>query len=481
LIQRAEVGLLLLAPLLWIAHLRSSLWVDETITYWVIKDGLVETVRRALWFQGQSPLYFILAWIGMTLGGVNEVALRLPSVAAFAGATLLVHCLGRQLVNASTGRAAAILFAYGWFQGYADNARPYALALCAVTGSTVCLVRWLRSGRWRDAMAYIATATLIMYLQPLYAPVLGVHIIMWIEHHRARRTAVSLGTLAWGMATVVILCVPLFVQAAWVIPIRREVSFAAIPPLRDVLVGAVPSFVIGILLVCLRRRIPWNVPLAGSLALWTAMPPLIMYAAARLTDAGIVIPRYLLWVAPGLTCALGAVLALLSPWRRFTVLLIAVVPALLRPAGPLEDWRHTIADARAFIGSSDTPVLSRSGLPQAGMLERLSDPEHAAFVLAPFSFYPSPGRLSPLPYDLDPAAVAYMERVAVPEILAANQAVLIVHDYHFGGRGRLAFQAWFDARLPGFDSREVSRHNNLAVIVYRRTVEGSPAGSAAAR
>jgi len=69
----------------------------------------------------------------------------------------------------------------------------------------------------------------------------------------------------------------------------------------------------------------------------------------------------------------------------------------------------------------------------------------------------------------------------VPEIRAADQAVLIVHDYHFGGRGRLPFQAWFDARLPEFDSREESRHNNLAVIVYRRRVEGSPAGSAAAR
>ena len=41
---------------LWLRPIASSLWMDELVTWWTIKDSLGETVRRSLTYQGTSPL-----------------------------------------------------------------------------------------------------------------------------------------------------------------------------------------------------------------------------------------------------------------------------------------------------------------------------------------------------------------------------------------------------------------------------------------
>ena len=42
---------------LWLLPLSSSLWLDETLTWWVIKDGAGHAIGRAFTYQ-QSPLYY---------------------------------------------------------------------------------------------------------------------------------------------------------------------------------------------------------------------------------------------------------------------------------------------------------------------------------------------------------------------------------------------------------------------------------------
>src|SRR5207253_1569379 len=75
---------------LWVVPIASSLWLDETGTYWVIKDGLAPAIHRSLAIQGQSPLFYLLELGALRLGGLHESTLRVPSVIAMAVASVYV-------------------------------------------------------------------------------------------------------------------------------------------------------------------------------------------------------------------------------------------------------------------------------------------------------------------------------------------------------------------------------------------------------
>ena len=46
------------AAVCWMPHLPSSLWLDETLTYWVVKDGLAEAIDRGVHYQPQPAKYW---------------------------------------------------------------------------------------------------------------------------------------------------------------------------------------------------------------------------------------------------------------------------------------------------------------------------------------------------------------------------------------------------------------------------------------
>src|ERR1041384_6152311 len=71
----------------WWKWAGASFWLDEAITNCVVSDGVESVLRRSLTYQGQSPLYFLMAWCIRASGFHSEVALRLPS-AIFCGLTL---------------------------------------------------------------------------------------------------------------------------------------------------------------------------------------------------------------------------------------------------------------------------------------------------------------------------------------------------------------------------------------------------------
>ena len=96
---------------LWLVPLFSSLWLDELGTYWVVKDGLGDTVHRALTFHGQSPLYYSIVWAARSLGGNSEAVLRLPSLIATAASLVLLYRLARNLISREAARLTVIAFA----------------------------------------------------------------------------------------------------------------------------------------------------------------------------------------------------------------------------------------------------------------------------------------------------------------------------------------------------------------------------------
>ena len=70
----------LVMVVLWIKPMVSSLWTDEFGTWWVINGSAHQVVDRAQAVQGQSPFYYLIAWIMRLLAGRSELWLRFPSL-----------------------------------------------------------------------------------------------------------------------------------------------------------------------------------------------------------------------------------------------------------------------------------------------------------------------------------------------------------------------------------------------------------------
>src|ERR1041385_317741 len=138
---------------LWLLPLKASFWLDETATFWIIKDGLSNLVSRAIYWSGQSPFYYLVAWLALQMGGLQTIVLRMPSIIAMALAAYWLYKLATRLLDAETAPLAVLVFVCLEQVAFAaGDARPYALGLCMLTGSAFLLVRWLDEGRLRDAV-----------------------------------------------------------------------------------------------------------------------------------------------------------------------------------------------------------------------------------------------------------------------------------------------------------------------------------------
>src|SRR5580692_5224836 len=84
---------------LWLGMIGSSFWLDETGTWWIVKDGAADAVRRALFWSGQSPLFYLIEWCSSRLFGLNEIALRIPSVLAMSGAGWFLYRIAERLYD----------------------------------------------------------------------------------------------------------------------------------------------------------------------------------------------------------------------------------------------------------------------------------------------------------------------------------------------------------------------------------------------
>ena len=461
--------LLLIAPLLWLGHIRDSLWLDETITFWVVKDGAWQAVRRALEYQGQSPLYFLTVWLSVAIAGASEWALRLPSLVAFGAATVLVARIGMRLLSAQAGSIAAVVFAYGAFRGIAHDARPYAVAIFFVLASTAALLRWLSSGTTRDAVLYTVMASLVLYSHPLFGLTFAVHLGTVIEYRIRGASVVRTRAVVVSQIVAAVLALPIGIQIAWLWRLRHALWFEPLPSPTYLLAAIAWPVILGGIAWLRRRRSSTSFPV--WLVIWGLVPPVVLYLSSITTQVTVAVGRYAYSSMPARALLAAAMInSFRQPVRVALVLCVVAIGLLSIAAGPLEDWRAAVDVARPLVVSDETPVLVRSGLPQALLTDWLEDPERAENVLAPLSFYRIRGRVLALPYDLN---AAYIERRIVPAIVHADRFVVLAHDVSIRDGKRIGLKAWFDSRLPGFRSTEVARFNTLVVVVYDRVTAAS--------
>lgn len=469
--------------LLWILPLWSSLWLDETITYWVVKDGLPSLFRRSLFYNAQSPAYFVTAWAAVAVGGAKEWVLRIPSILAAAASTVLVYRLGLRFGDREMGALAAVCFANYWLVADAAiTARGYAVGLLVLIGAVLALDRWLDRRRPLDWAVYVILSVLTVYIQPLFAIMFVVHVVHAADRARRGTAAIGWSSAAVTAGAIGLLLVPLVVALPPVWQRRMWMSAASGATFRgwgDIRFALAPLAIVACVAL-LERRLPTHylrgpAPLVLLLC-WAAVPVLMIVAAARWMSPTVLVSRYFLCAAPAI--------ALIMAWairgvrrsriRLVLVTMVAGMSVLGMGIGveQMEDWRGALHAAATATKGQPVPVLVGAGFVEsAGLRWPVEDAEEESYLVSPVAFYRVPGPALPLPYDLGDADTGYLRQVSMILAKEGGPFVLVINTREFFHERSVPFREWLEHALGpmGFSSRPVGRFGTISVVIFERT------------
>ena len=161
---------------------RLGLWGDEGYTALAVKaileHGYPVLPTGGMYLRSISFLY--VDAVAAMIFGLNEFALRLPSVLANLGAIWMTYLLGSRLVGRTVGLITAVMMVFaGWEIEFARHARMYAtfqfLYICSVyvfyrgfiEGNKTC--RWLTAPIWLLTMMVheLGVVLAVLFLVPL--------------------------------------------------------------------------------------------------------------------------------------------------------------------------------------------------------------------------------------------------------------------------------------------------------------------------
>jgi 4-amino-4-deoxy-L-arabinose transferase-like glycosyltransferase len=456
------------------------LWLDELGTWWVVKDGLRDTVDRAYTFQGQSPLYYLIVWTARTLGGNSEIVLRLPSLVSTVGSAVLLYRLVRRLIGPEAARMSVLVFAATGVVAFeASEARPYAIATFALVAATYALVQWLDDSSWRRGIAYVVLAVIVVWLHYMFALALVSHAAYALIRVRRGQTRLALGHLAAVAGLITAGVVPLALQIASLWDRRGSLSIPYEEGISAMLLVLVPAVVSGgLLLGVLLARTQGSVSLSmqearpSSLVLfasWLLVPTVTLFAISDFTPVTLLSPRYFASVTPAGAALAGWAIASIQPAsaRRIVAAVLAIL-SLFAYGGVLkngEDWRGAAAFERIHA-DANTIVLLHPGLIESAQLDWFADPERLSYLTSVVSYYPMVGHVTLMPHALDdPGAHEYLEGLVTSQ-LAASDRFLFITRY-----ADLPYKDWLDGRLgpEGFTSRILDRFGVIYVLEFSRS------------
>ena len=202
--------LLLIAGSLRLINLGGqSLWYDETFTAWVVKLPFKQ-MMQAIQGDVHPPLFYWIEWVVSGLLGNSEAALRLPSAIFGTIAVILLWRVALAVkFEARTAFVAGLIAAV--LPGslyYSQEARMYALLLCALLGALLCAIE----GRWVLYAVCTAVAVYSQNLGLISVAVLNVAVLIvlaWSERGRGISSIIKVFSHpVMAMAVVVALWIP---------------------------------------------------------------------------------------------------------------------------------------------------------------------------------------------------------------------------------------------------------------------------------
>ena len=482
------VILLLCIVRLWIMPLSSSLWVDEMATVFVVHFGPHHPSLKIA-PQVADSIYYFLPWISEKLLGPSEVSYRLSSVVCMGAALIVIARIAARLIH----REAAwfVVFASLTLRGIDDqagDARPYALATLIASAGVLFAIRWLDSGRLRDALGFICAAALLwrvhLILWPFYL-VLTTYVVVRVARRDTpvgpREAMLTLLAIAVSLIPVLPRAIALLREAQAHVIVASPSFHDLLSALKITLVGGVCAA--GIILALCSRWPRENRGVASRSALvlilsWWLIPPLSLFAFSRITGDSVFVSRYLYLALPGAALAATASIAPFIPRDKWKILSAALGAGFLIIAGQWRylvpphhnsDWRAAVAAIDRIVTGPNTPLICPSPFIEARPPVWTPEYQLPGFLYSHLFAYPVRGTVYPFPYETSPEAEAFAIALAGRTLGPSGRFIIYGQN-----RNVLFWRAWFSARpeLTGWQSRRLGPFRDVEVVVF-----DAPSGS----
>ena len=156
---------------IWFIAIRAPLWLDETVSIYLIQGGFAGIMSRQVW--PDAPTYSCLLWLWTKAMGMGEIALRISSILPMLGAVYLLYRAARELFDRDVALIAAIVFCLHPIIIFASiDIRPYAFAALAINSSILALVHLRHNNsNWLAALFGLSAACIVQF-QLLFAVIL---------------------------------------------------------------------------------------------------------------------------------------------------------------------------------------------------------------------------------------------------------------------------------------------------------------------
>ncbi len=175
-----------LVVMLWGVDARPY-WGDEVDTVSAVSRSLPQLARLLGHVDAVHGLYYLLLWPVAQVAGTGDLATRLPSVVAMAGAALGVSVIGRRLRSRRAGLCAGLAFAVlPIVTQQAHDARPYAMVTAAAVLASYLLLRAAADPRPARFAGYGLSLALLGYLEVFGLLIVLAHAITLIGLVRQR-------------------------------------------------------------------------------------------------------------------------------------------------------------------------------------------------------------------------------------------------------------------------------------------------------
>ena len=467
---------------LWLMPLPSSFWLDETATIFVARYGANHPSLADAAPQAWRSWYYPAIHFNGALFGFSEIATRLPSIVAMAAFLWLVGRLARRLIHPEAAWFAVFAcLALSGINYQAANARPYAFGMCLFAAGLLFEVRWLDSGKWRDALLFVLAAALVLRMHLMFWPSCLVYPL-----YAAARLARREGAVRWGRAIVTfavlgLALLPVVLESAALLREARAHVISPPPRWREFFRSFEPT----LLLVCgagawlVSRWRKWqpissgfSISAAVLIAAWWLCQPLFLFAFSWLTGEGVFVGRYLQLAQPGAAMAAAALAAWSIPsgrWRQAAALL-AIGGLLwvgqwrtLWPRHHNSDWRAAAAAVNRVEAAEAAPILCPSPFIEARAPAWRPDYPLPGFLYSQLSVYPVHGPAYLLPFEDSREADSWASRVTHATLLPARRFLI------YAWLPQATFwREWFAARpeFAGWRQQRLGPFADVDVILF---------------
>jgi hypothetical protein len=364
---------------LWFIAIRAPLWLDETVSYFLIKGGFSEIMPRQGW--PNVPAYSYILWLWTKAAGTGEVALRVLSLLAMVGAVYLLYCAARELFDRDVAIIAAVIFSIHPLVIFAAiDVRPYAFGALAINASILMLVHLRRNdSAWPAALLGFLAACIVYFhlLMIVILPALAIcFVTIKIGDRRAlwRQGGVALAVFALAF-------LPVIPGLRYMFQTSGTHVFDEAPELSELGWTLAPgwlAYIFGgaLLVAAATRKIDvqsrwegWRILFCASLGL---IPILILYGVSVETPIHIFVYRYRLVALPGVALCWAWLLSRIDSRALrllFTVALVGSV-AYVSFRSPASEhhgytWKYALEIAEKNASADNAPVLICSDLPEA--------------------------------------------------------------------------------------------------------------------